>query len=850
MGCPPRRTEIKPIEPAGLCRRGIEEIFILPLAEAPFAGINLKAFVMKKLVSIFSCILIAKFSFAQFEVSGVVINQLDNTPIENAVIYFSASNIYTLSDSMGYFHATVNQQQIPSATHIAFQHVSNGVQTGVEDIYQHIFIYMLPKNNLFEPVVITDTRADYTAPITYTNINGEDLNKNNFGEDMPMLLEFTPSAVVTSDAGNGIGYTGIRIRGSDATRINVTINGVPYNDAESEQTYWVDLPDIAASVDDIQIQRGVGTSSNGISSLGGAININTNNLSSKPYASASFAAGSFNLLKANAAFGTGALNNKWIVEGRVSKIKSNGYIDRSFADLNSFFLTGAYRGNTYSSIVNIFSGEEHTYQSWGGVPKDSLVTNRTFNPYTYENQTDNYTQTHYQWHQYFYFKKDGLLNFTMNYTKGLGYYEQLESDQYFSDYGVAPVVAGTDTIFSSDFITQKWLDNAYYGAYLNYENVFAGKKLSFKTGAAFYLYAGDHFGKIIWSEFATTLGNNFEWYRNDALKNDANMYAQFSCKLSDKFTGWLDLQMRNVNYTFNGYEYGTDDEIIQVDQKVNILFFNPKIGISYAPVANQLLYLSVAKSGKEPNRDDYVESSELSRPLPEILYDMEAGHKVNVHGWQMHTNVYYMHYINQLVLNGEVNDVGAYTRINVPESFRAGIECAWAKTFFSKLIWNANFTISRNRIKEYTEFIDNWDTGDQIAETYKNSALAFSPALIAADQIEFILFHRLQDATHNYHNLSVSFQTKYVGRQYIDNTSTKERSLDPYLINDLAVNFNISQKFIRDLGMKFIVQNIFGYNYESNAWVYRYVYEGAEQELNGYFPQAGRNFVLSLSLNF
>ena len=805
---------------------------------------------MKKIIGILLFGLINQFAFTQFTVKGIVINKFDASPIENAVIYFPASDIYTLSDSTGHFEAVVKSQQIPTVSHIAFQYETFGFNSGEKDLYSALIIYMLPKNNLFEPVVISDSRADYNAPVTYTNISGSALNKNNFGEDMPMLLEFTPSAVVTSDAGSGTGYTGIRIRGSDATRINVTINGVPYNDAESEQTYWVDLPDIASSVDDIQIQRGVGTSANGISSLGGAININTNELSIKPFASASIAAGSFNLLKTSASFGTGKLNDRWIVEGRISKINSDGYIDRSYADLSSFFLTGAYWGKKYSSVLNIFSGEEHTYQSWGGVPKDSLETNRTYNPYTYENQTDNYTQTHFQWHQYFYFKNNSLINFTMNYTKGLGYYEQLEEDQYFSDYGVENVIIGADTILSSDFITQKWLDNDYYGAFINYENKFADKKLELRTGAAFYQYTGEHFGKVIWSTYASTLGNNYEWYRNDAIKNDGNIYAQMSFHFSDQLTGWTDLQLRNVSYQFTGYDYSVDEELLQLDQEISLLFFNPKIGISYEPNHNQLFYFSLAKSGKEPNRDDYVESSTLSRPLPEILYDAEAGHKMNLHGWQVQTNLYYMYYVDQLVLNGQINDVGSYTRINVPQSFRTGIEFAWAKTFFSRLNWNANLTFSQNQIKEYTEFIDNWDTGEQITELNKNTSLAFSPAIIASDLIEFILFNQQPDASQGSRNLSVGFRSKYVGRQYIDNTQSVERSLDPYLINDISLDFNYSNKLIHDLALKFIVQNIFSNQYESNAWVYRYLYEGKEQELNGYFPQSERNYVLSLSLNF
>ncbi len=807
---------------------------------------------MKKNLLFFFVICFSCSLHAQFTVKGIVIDQQNGAPIAYATVWFPESNVYTMSDSIGKFEAAVTVQQVPTVTHIAYEYVTFGTLEAIENTAAHLYvsliIYMSPKNNLFPEVMITASRADLTTPVTYTNISGSELNKNNFGEDMPMLLEFTPSAVVTSDAGNGVGYTGIRIRGSDATRINVTINGVPYNDAESQQTYWVDLPDFAANADDIQLQRGVGTSSNGISSLGGAININTLGLNPKPSSSASFATGSFNLVKASASFGTGEMNEHWFIDGRISKIKSNGFIDRSFADLTSFYISSAYRGNRYSSIVNIFSGEEHTYQSWGGVPKDLLQVNRTFNPYTYENQTDNYIQTHYQWHQYLYFKNLSRLQLTLNYTKGMGYYEQLEEDQYFSDYGADDVIAGHDTITSSDLVTQKWLESNFYGAYLLY--TFSKDKLDFHAGAAFYQHAGDHFGKVIWSEYASTFGTNYEWYRNDALKSDANIYTQFKYDFSNKLVGFLDLQLRSVSHSFLGYDYNESDELVNLDQRVNLLFFNPKIGITYLPNAGNLLYASLSRSGKEPNRDDYVESTPISRPKPEVLYDGEAGYKLKINSWQVQANLYFMYYIDQLVLNGQINDVGAYTRINVPESYRTGLELAGAKTFLSVLSWNANLSLSRNKIKEYSEFVDDWDTGEQLQKTYHNTALAFSPSVVAANYIEYIFLDKGNQEHRRGNHFSVALQSKFVGRQYIDNTQNESRSLDPYFVNDVLFVYQFSNSLLGQLNLKFIVQNMLDHQYESNAWVYRYIYEGTESELNGYFPQAGRNYVISLSVNF
>ncbi|MBC8048265.1 MAG: TonB-dependent receptor [Fimbriimonadaceae bacterium] len=802
---------------------------------------------MKKIILFLLIVQSTAVAFSQVKISGYIIDSSSNKAIEGAIVIFKESDNYIASDSSGYFNIELNKIEIPYAYHLAYDFVItkedlNSINKNNEFAY---LIYMTPRNMIFREIIITGTRADYHTPITTTNISGSELNKNNFGEDMPQLIEFTPGVVVTSDAGNGVGYTGIRIRGSDATRVNVTLNGVPYNDAESQQTYWVDIPDFAESVDDIQIQRGVGTSQNGISSLGGAINIYTNKLEEKPFRNISFGVGSFNLLKASAAFGTGRIHDNWFLEGRISKINSDGFIDRSFADLTSFAITAAYKTNKYSSILNIFSGEERTYQSWGGVPKDLLETNRTFNPYTYENQTDNYTQTHYQWHNTLYFKKDADITLTLNYTKGKGYYEQFEQDQFFSDYAVNDFIFSGDTVFTSDLITQKWLDSDFYGAYLQYNKQFRNN-FDLSIGAAAYQHTGDHFGKVIWSEYATQFGYNYEWYRNDATKNDANVYVITNYNINEKLLSYVDLQLRTVDYSFLGY----DENANPVDQNVDLLFFNPKLGFSYSYNSKNLSYLSFAKSGKEPNRDDYTESSPNSRPSPEIVYDIEAGHKLNLNGWQLQANIYYMYYIDQLVLRGEINDVGAYTRTNVPESYRTGIELSWARTFADKLNWKANAAFSKNVINEHTTFIDNWDTGEQISETFTETEIAFSPSLVASNSLEFIFLNKESPKIKRGNRCSIALQSKYVSRQFIDNTSNAGRSLDQYLVSEIILFYTHRSETFRELNLGFTVQNILDNEYESNAWVYLYVYEGVEREMNGYFPQAGRNFAAVLRILF
>ncbi|MBC8172539.1 MAG: carboxypeptidase-like regulatory domain-containing protein [Chitinophagales bacterium] len=799
---------------------------------------------MKKIFFFFFLVVLHTVLSAQIRISGNVVEVYSQEPVVMATIYFERANIITVTDAAGKFTAEIPVLEPVRISHVGYETFIKTIEDRMVNAYD-LNIYLTPANTIFNPVVITSARADFKTPLTYTNIKGEDLNKYQAGEDMPMLLAFTPSAVVTSDAGNGVGYTGIRIRGSDATRINVTINGVPYNDAESQQTYWVDVPDFAASVDDLQIQRGVGSSTNGMSAFGGAINIHTNTLEEKPYGNISAAAGSFHLFRTSVSFGTGRIHNRWFLEGRASKITSDGFIDRSFSDLSSFFITGAYKSDHYASIVNVFSGKEKTYQSWGGVPKDSLETNRTFNPYTYENQTDNYTQTHVQWHHHFYMKKKEQITLTFNYTPGKGYYEQWEEDQYFSDYGVDDVIIGADTVYASDIITQKWLNSRFYGAYIQYQNELSDA-VDLTAGAAFYQHDGDHFGKVVWSAYAAPFGYNYEWYRNDATKKDGNIFVQTNFDITDKLLLYTDLQLRNVHYNF----LGLDAEANNVEQAVNLLFFNPKLGVSYSFNTRNLLYASVARAGKEPNRDDYTESSPLSRPAPEILYDTELGSKLLCKGWQLQTTLYYMHYINQLILTGAINDVGAYTRTNVPKSYRTGIEIVWAKTFFEKLEWEANFSFSKNIIHSYTEFVDNWDTGEQENFSYSNSVMAFSPSVVAANTVEYQLFSNENPEGQKSSVLSIALQSKYVGKQYIDNTTNAERSLDPYFLTNGILAWTLSTTAFSEINLSFRVQNVFDHMYESNAWVYRYVYEGTEDELNGYFPQAGRSYAGVMSFRF
>ncbi|KRP09661.1 MAG: hypothetical protein ABR94_06085 [Sphingobacteriales bacterium BACL12 MAG-120802-bin5] len=779
-------------------------------------------------------------AFAQQQAFTVILNDPAGKPVDRAFIQIPAAGLAAVSDEEGRaeFSLPCGNYAV-TISHLVYEYRTQQVRVCEMNALEVQLDY---KNNLFQEVTIFGSTADSNVPVTYTNIKGADLNAINYGQDMPFLLNSTPSAVTTSDAGNGIGYTGIRIRGNDATRVNVAINGIPYNDAESHQTFWVNLPDIAASTDDVQIQRGIGTSANGVTATGASINLYTNDLSETPFGFVNANAGSFNLTRISTGFGTGRINDHWFLEGRLSRLKSDGFIDRSFADLSSYFITAGWDSKNYTSIVNVISGKEKTYQSWGGVPKDSLETNRTFNPYTYENQTDNYAQTHVQWHNTFRFNDNNSLNISMNYTRGMGYFEQLEEDQYLPDYASAPITWGDSLIEFGDLITQRWLDNHFAGMNLRYNGV-AGEKTEWTAGGGVFYYEGLHFGDVIWSEWAGPDGYDWQYYENTAHKYDANAFVQLHHKLGKQMLLWADIQARTVQYTFEGpTELGNT-----VDQTVNYIFLNPKAGLQYQWKPESTSYLSVSVASKEPNRDDFVNSTPSSRPNPERLYNLEAGQRVRINGWELTGNLYVMYYQDQLILTGRVNDVGAYTRINVDRSYRAGFEGAWSKWIAPRIRWEGNLALSRNQIINFTEFLDDWDNGGQVEENYDQSTLAFSPSVVGFSRMWVVLSDRQQQQGITGFKTTLDWSVKYVSRQYLDNTTNIDRSLDPFYTTDLQLNATWKQPVLGELTLFARVNNLLNHQYEANGWVYRFVYEGMEQELNGYYPQAGVHFAGGLS---
>jgi iron complex outermembrane receptor protein len=703
---------------------------------------------------------------------------------------------------------------------------------------------------ILQELTVTATRADAKTPMTYTNMGKEELQANNLGQDVPYLLRWTPSTVVTSDAGAGIGYTGIRIRGTDPTRINVTINGIPLNDAESQGTFWVDLPDFISSTNDVQIQRGVGTSTNGAGAFGATINLNTATRHEEPYLQTNASIGSFNTLKGNVQFGTGLLQDKFSLDGRLSRIGSDGYIDRARADLDSWYLSGAYYGNKNVLRFNAFSGHEVTYQAWNGVPPDLLddPETRTFNSAgtekegdPYDNEVDDYRQTHYQLLFDQQVTNNLELSLALHYTQGEGFFEQYKAGESLDDYGLEPVGEVTTT----DLIRRRWLDNDFYGTVYALRYTSYDKRLTTTLGGGYHIYDGRHFGEVIWARFASNSEIREPYYENDAKKTDLNIYGKVNYELLPDLNAYVDLQVRTVDYEFEGI----NNQGANVPAGDKLSFFNPKAGIFYQLSARSEAYASFAVANREPNRNDYTENPVGRWPKAERLYNTEVGWRYRWDKAAFGANFYRMDYKDQLVLNGQINDVGEYMRINVPDSYRMGVEFIGGIQLSPRLDVNANLTLSRNKVSQYTEYIDTYDADfnwlEQQTINRTDADLAFSPNVIAGGDIGFKLLP--EGGTHH---LDLNLMGKYVGRQFIDNTSDEDNQLDAYWFSDLRLQYRWKTGFFKSVGLTFLVQNLFDQLYETNGWSYRYKFDGDTYVDQGLYPQAGRNFLLGVTIDF
>lgn len=739
-----------------------------------------------------------------------------------------------------------------------------------------VLVTLQPSSISINEITVTSLRANDKSPVAYTNINKETISKTNLGQDVPYLLSMTPSFVATSDAGNGIGYTGFRIRGTDAARINVTINGIPYNDADEQGTYWVDLPDFSSSVESIQVQRGVGTSTNGAAAFGANISMQTDNYAQKASGETSVTLGSFNTQKATVKASSGLINNRWAIDTRLSSVKSDGYIDRGSVDMKSYFIQAGYSGEKTSIKLLTFGGTEKTYHAWDGVdsytlpnleyprthnPSGYMGDDANGNPLYYQNQTDNYIQTNYQLLGVHSFSQEISLNVGLHYTRGDGYYEEYKGNAPWSpinliEYSLTPFVMNGETIYQTDIVRQKKMGNDFAGGVFSFN--YQKNKLNAQLGGGLNKYWGQHWGDVIWvKNYMGDVLPITEYYRNNVSKSDVNIYLKANYDLTSKLNVYADMQYRNVNYKLKGTNDEWDDaisamQILDVNKKFN--FFNPKMGAFYRPNDKNDAFISLAIANREPTRTNYTDGSAATWPKAETLYDLETGYKYHNKIVSLGVNGYLMYYRNQLVLTGKINDIGEMLTENIPVSFRSGIEFTGSVKPLNWLRWDGSVTLSHNRILNFIETInvvdENWvPTGQSVSNLYQNTPIAFSPEVLANSMITF---------TKN--NFELGFQSVYVGEQFVDNSGLSNRKLPDYFLNNLRLSYSLPVEGIQGINITLLINNLFNEMYISNAWSAPTIAATPENPVydknspvNNYFgcyPQAGINFLAGITVKF
>ncbi|MDR1403139.1 MAG: TonB-dependent receptor plug domain-containing protein [Tannerellaceae bacterium] len=707
------------------------------------------------------------------------------------------------------------------------------------------------KDVSLDEVVITAAKAAKGTPVAYSEVSKDELSRRNDGQGIPYLILQTPAISMTSDAGTGIGYSGFRIRGTDANRINITVNGVPLNDSESHGVFWVNMPDFASSVENIQIQRGVGTSTNGAAAFGATVAMQTENPSMKPGAEYALSTGSFGTVKHTAKGGTGLLYNHFAFDARYSNVGSDGFIDRASARMSSYFVSAAWYEDNMLIKFQTFGSSEKTYQAWNGVPSAMLklsgegAENRTFNPCGmyeengevkfYDNQTDNYWQEHYH---LMVSRRTGdawNMNLTLHYTPGNGYYEDYKAGAKLAAYKLAAFAnpEGGETT-RTDLVRRKWLDSHFYGAV--YSANYRSRKLQATVGTAINNFVCDHFGRVIWTKSAYSLpAPDYEYYRNKGEKLDYSACVKVNWLFRPNLSGYADLQYRGIDYKINGSDDKAGD---QVHIAKNWHFFNPKAGLNYLKNEHDA-FVSCAVAHREPNRDNFTEAGVNQYPVHETLVDYEAGYSFRQKSFYAGVNLYYMDYDNQLILSGKISEIGEALTTNIKDSYRMGMEVSGGVSVARWLTWNGNVSFSRNKIKNFTEFVDDWDTGEQISHYIGTATIAYSPDIIANSSVDFY-----------YKNFSASFNSHYAGRQYMDNTSCKDRSIDPYFVNSLRLGYVFKPKFMKEIVLDVTLNNLFNEAYETNAWVYSYMEGGVRKKDDGYFTQAGIHAMGRIAFRF
>ncbi|MFV8225130.1 TonB-dependent receptor [Christiangramia aquimixticola] len=793
---------------------------------------------MKHVLFLVALLVLSGQSFSQnYRLSGRVTNE--GKPVEGVAVYAESAGKGVLTSPDGYYQLKLAQGEYS----IIFSY-GNKKESHVNLNSDMVLDIDLKGAQVsLDEVFLSGVRVTNQSPITFSNLSNEEIEDRNLGQDIPVLMNYMPNVVTTTDAGNGIGYTGLRVRGSDATRVNVTINGIPYNDAESQGSFWVNLGDFASSVENLQLQRGVGTSTNGAGAFGASLNIMTDAYKEDAGGEITNSIGSYKTFKHTVKFSTGLINDHFSFAGRASKIKSDGYIDRASSDLKSYFLQGAFVDDNTLIKALAFGGNERTYQAWYGIDKATLENDRTFNPagmYTsndgeikyYDGQTDNYKQDHYQlmWNQDFDSQWSG--NLALHYTYGRGYYEEFEEDASLQEFGLEPFMYLEEQVNTSDLVGTKWLDNHFYGTVfsINYDT----SKLNLSLGGGWNRYDGDHFGEVIYTRFAMNKEPYEPYYFNKATKTDFNIYAKANFAISEELAGYADVQLRTINYDTNGV-LADQTQFLNND---NFSFFNPKAGLTYQLNPFNQFYLSYARAHREPSRSDY----ENGDPQPEELNDFELGWRHDSKKIRLNTNLYYMGYENQLVLTGGIDEVGAFVRENSGKSYRVGLEIDATVSLSNKLSIRPNLAISSNK---NVDFVSGFN-GEPV--NYGKTDISYSPEIVAGNIIAYRPFKGLE----------VNLLSKYVGEQFMSNVEAENSKLEAYFINDLNVQYTWKQAWLfREVVLTALVNNIFGTEYVSNGYYYTYDipnqnFPGGMETFDGagYYPQATTNFLAGLSLKF
>ncbi|QCX40704.1 TonB-dependent receptor [Aureibaculum algae] len=776
----------------------------------------------------------------EFTVSGNVLDQ-NEQPLPGTTVLIKDTKSGTATDLKGFYKLKLSKGQYTLVFSFMGQSISKSFYLYAD---KELDIKISENPKLLDEVLVKAVRVDATSPITHSNLEKVEIEKRNLGQDIPILMNYMPSVVTTSDAGAGIGYTGIRVRGVSAQSTNITINGIPYNDQESLGTFWVNLPDFSSSVENLQLQRGVGTSTNGSGAFGASINVLTDAISESANGEISNSFGSFNTRKHTVKFSTGLLNDHIEFAGRLSQIKSDGYVDRAQANLKSYFLQAAYVDDNTLLKAVVFGGHENTYLAWNGIEDlDVLENNRTYNisgsymdvngnPQFYENEVDDYKQDHFQLHWNQHITNNWSTNIGLNYTYGRGYYEQYKEEESFSDYGLAEINVGATVIDETDLVRRKWLDNDFYvaNASVNYKK----DNLNITAGGSYSYYDGDHFGKVIWAQFSGDNSINHRYYDGNGTKKDFSLFTKATYKLNDKFSLFGDLQLRMVDYETSGLN--SDRVPLVIDKNYN--FFNPKAGVTYFLNPENNLYFSYARANREPNKDDFEANANVK---PEQLNDFELGWRYDKGNIKVNSNIYYMLYNEQLVLTGALDDVGSPIRANSGESYRLGLEIDAQIQFLDQFAIQPAVALSTNKNIKYKTQLDG-----ELVNLGKTN-ISFSPDIVASNAFVYRPLN----------NLQISFLSKYIGQQYMGNTDSDTSKLDSYFVSDFNLFYELKPKSIfKSIVFSALVNNIFNKKYVSNGYYYTYddtwsvpnqttTIEGA-----GYYPQATTNFLVGVTLKF